>query len=62
MCLFGGGFQADWLCVMDGKKAAANMWDATKHCYTAITYTHPTINTSAIHTRCQRPPLTALYA
>lgn len=56
MCLFGGVFQAHWLCVMDGKEAAANMWDVTKHCYAAITYTHPTINTSALHTQCKRPP------
>lgn len=38
------------LCVMDGKKAAANMWDGNKHCYTAITYTHPTINTTTTYT------------
>lgn len=40
---------------MDGKKAAANMWDGAKHCYTAIIYTHPTINATAIHTLCKRP-------
>lgn len=42
-----------WWCVsgrvMDEKKAVANMWDGTKHCYTAITYTHPTIHTRATH-------------
>lgn len=50
-----------WLCVsgrlgvMDGKNAAANMWDGSKHYYTAITYSHPTIITTAIHTLCKRP-------
>lgn len=56
MCLFVSEFEADWLCVMDGKKAFANILDGTKHCYTAITYTHPTINTSAIHFQCEKEP------
>ena len=43
-----------------GKKDFANMWDVTKHCYNAITYTHPTINTSAIHSQCKRPPDSAV--
>ena len=29
MCLFLSEFEADWLRVMDGKKAFANIWDWT---------------------------------
>lgn len=49
MCLFAGVFRARRLCVIDGWKAAVNMWDGTKHCSTAIIYTQSTINTSVTH-------------